>query len=35
MEKEFGVKYTLMDIMKGPSVTQLAADILGRIEAAA
>jgi len=34
MEKEFGVKYTLMDIMKGPSVTQLAADILGRIEAA-
>jgi NADPH:quinone reductase-like Zn-dependent oxidoreductase/short-subunit dehydrogenase/acyl carrier protein len=35
MEKEFGVRYTLMDIMRGPSVTQLAADILGRLEAAA
>jgi hypothetical protein len=33
MEKELGVSYTLMEIMKGPSVRWLAADLARRIPA--
>lgn len=33
IEKEFHTKYTLMDIMRGPSIGQLAAELRGRLEA--